>query len=377
MINLRQFCAAGVFFAGVAAPGRAWQLPDGPQKQTVLKLCGTCHSPNLVMGRGMTREQWGDVVSSMVARGAKGTPDEFGQVVDYLTATFPPKKPGAAAAGASSMAAMPPSGAASGQAKPKKPAGIGQGADDQQVVDEQLADLGKKIYIAECITCHGPKARGGNEGPPNLHGPDLVRSVTVLHDRYGNTIGEFLKKGHTTQSGKASASFTDAEILQLSHFLHQRVGDTLRSGPFNSVLNVLTGDGKAGEAYFNGEGKCSTCHAASGDLKGIASRYDAPTLQQKFLFPATPNFGSRRTKAGKPVMLTVTPPNGPAVTGEIDKLDDFDVSLRDSAGEYHSWKRTPELKVEKKDPYAAHNALLEQYTDKNIHDLTAYLETLK
>jgi mono/diheme cytochrome c family protein len=365
MIHFAKFCMAGLLFSAAAAtPGFARQLPDAAHKQTVLKLCGTCHSPNLVLGRGMTRQQWGDTVSSMVARGAKGSPEEFSEVVDYLAANFPPK----------AGAAKTPAATA---AKPKKPASIGQGADDQQVVDDALADRGKKIYIAECITCHGPKARGSNEGPPNLHGPDLVRSVTVLHDRYGNTIGAFLSKGHFTQSGTPSANFTATQILDLSHFLHQRVGDTLRSGPFNSVLNVLTGDAKAGEAYFNGEGKCSTCHSATRDLAGIAKRYDPPTLQQRYLFPATPTFGDRRAKSGKAVMLTVTPPSGPAVTGELDKLDDFYVSLRDSAGDYHSWRRTPELKIEKNDPYATHNALLEQYSDKNIHDVVAYLETLK
>jgi cytochrome c oxidase cbb3-type subunit III len=368
MTHFVRFCLAGALLthAGLQL-GVARQLPDGAQKQTVLKLCGTCHSPNLVLGRSMTREQWGDTVSSMVARGAKGTPEEFSEVVDYLATNFPAK----AAGGVKASAGAPP------PVKPKKPASIGQGADDQQVVDDALADRGKKIYIAECITCHGPKARGANEGPPNLRGPDLVRSVTVLHDRYGNTIGAFLKKGHPTQSGTPSANFTETQIVDLSHFMHQRVGDTLRSGPFNSVLNVLTGDAKAGQAYFSGDGKCSTCHSASGDLAGIAKRYDPPTIQQRFLFPATPMFGGRGAKSGKPVMVTVTPPNGAAVSGELDKIDDFDISLRDSAGDYHSWKRTPELKVEKKDPYAAHNAMLEQYTDKNIHDVVAYLETLK
>ncbi|HMF75319.1 MAG TPA: cytochrome c [Bryobacteraceae bacterium] len=365
MTHFARLCLAGALLSHAAAvPGAAGQLPDGSQKQTVLKLCGTCHSANLVLGRGMTREQWGDTVSSMVARGAKGSPEEFSQVVDYLAANFPPK----------ASATKAPAAATT---KAKKPASIGQGADDQQVVDDVLADRGKKIYIAECITCHGPKARGANEGPPNLRGPDLVRSVTVLHDRYGNTIGAFLRQGHVTQSGTPSADFTATQIVDLSHFLHQRVGDTLRSGPFNSVLNVLTGDAKAGAAYFNGEGKCSTCHSPSGDLAGIARRYDPPTLQQRYLFPATPSFGGRNAKSGKPVILTVTPPDGPAVTGELVRLDDFNAALRDSAGDHHSWKRTPALKVEKNDPYATHNALLEQYTDKNIHDVVAYLETLK
>jgi hypothetical protein len=76
-------------------------------------------------------------------------------------------------------------------------------------------------------------------------------------------------------------------------------------------------------------------------------------------------------------MVTVTPGSGSAVSGVLVNLDDFNVSLRDSSGEYHAWKRTPDLKVEKKDPYGAHIELLDQYTDKNIHDVVAYLETLK
>jgi mono/diheme cytochrome c family protein len=202
--------------------------------------------------------------------------------------------------------------------------------------------------------------------------------MVVLKDRYGNLIGPFLKKGHPTQSGTASASLNAKQIEDLSHFLHQKLGDTLRTGPYNKVLNVLTGDPKAGEAYFNGEGKCHTCHAPTGDLAGIGKKYDPPVLQLKVVFPQTIAFG-RRVTAGsrKPVMVTVTTASGEQVTGVLDHMDDFDVSLRDSSGEYHSWKRTPELKVEKKDPYAAHVALLDQYTDKDIHDVVAYLETLK
>src|SRR6185312_1078685 len=156
----------------------------------------------------------------------------------------------------------------------------------------------KITYIAQCITCHGPKARGTEQGA------DIVRSLVVLKDRYGDTIGPFLKKGHPTQGGISSASFTKAQIEDLSHFLHQKVGDTLRTGPYNKVLNVLTGDPKAGEAYFNGPGKCSTCHSLTGDLAGIAKKYDPPTLQLKTVFPQTVAFG-RRAAAGTKQPVTV------------------------------------------------------------------------
>jgi mono/diheme cytochrome c family protein len=243
---------------------------------------------------------------------------------------------------------------------------------DVQVVDPEAADRGKTVYIAECITCHGQKARGKDDAP------DLVRSVVVLHDRYGSTIGPFLKKGHTTQSGRPSASFTAKQIDDLAHFLHQRVADTLRSGPYSKVINVLTGDPKAGASYFSGAGKCNTCHSPKGDLAGVGAKYDPPTLQQRFLFPRAIGFGRGGGVAQtKPVMVTLTWPSGTSVTGVLDKIDDFNVSLRNSAGEYKSFERAPDVKVAKNDPYAAHYELLEVYTDKNIHDVVAYLATLK
>jgi mono/diheme cytochrome c family protein len=246
------------------------------------------------------------------------------------------------------------------------------GPSDKHIVDDQAAERGKATYTAECVTCHGPKARGTDKGP------DIVRSLIVLKDRYGDTVGPFLQKGHPSQSGAASADLKPAEIVDLSHFLHQKVGDTLRTGPYNKVLNVLTGDPKAGEAYFNGPGKCNTCHSPTGDLAGIAKKYDPPVLQLKFVFPQTVAFG-RGITAGtrKPVMVTVTSPSGERVTGILDQMDDFSVSLRDASGQYWSFERAPGVRVEKSDPYAGHVALLDQYTDKDIHDVVAYLETLK
>jgi hypothetical protein len=191
--------------------------------------------------------------------------------------------------------------------------------------------------------------------------------MIVLRDRYGNELGPFLRKGHPTQSSKSSAGFTPDQIQDLSHFLKQRFNETLRSSPTYRVQDVLTGDSKAGAAYFTGAGKCGGCHSATGDLAGIGKKYDPPTLQQRFLFP-------QRTK---PVTITVTPASGAAVSGTLIRLDDFNVSLRDAAGEYRSWKRTRDLKVEKNDPYAAHVDLLDKYTDKDIHNVVTYLESLK
>jgi cytochrome c oxidase cbb3-type subunit 3 len=252
------------------------------------------------------------------------------------------------------------------QIKAQAPAGArgapsGPGPGDKQLVDAAAADRGKTTYLAQCITCHGPKARGSDSGP------DLVRSLIVLRDRYGNELGTFFRKGHPTQTNVPSASFAQKDIEDLSHYLKQQFNDTLRSSPSYRVQDVLTGDARAGAQYFNGEGKCSGCHSATGDLSGIGKKYDPPTLQQRFLFP-------QRTK---PVTVTVTPPSGPMVTGTLERIDDFNVSLRDASGQYWAWKRTPQLKIDRNDPYATHVELLDKYTDKSIHDVVTFLESLK
>lgn len=192
----------------------------------------------------------------------------------------------------------------------------------------------------------------------------------MLHDRYGSDIGPFLRKGHPTQSREPSASFSDAQIGDLSHFIHQRVYETLRSSPTFVVQNILTGDPEAGAAYFNGDGRCATCHSPTGDLAGIGSRYAPPALQQRFVFP-------RSGRGGRPVTVSVTPPGQATMTGVLVQMDDFTVSLRDASGDYHSWRRTPDLKVLKTDPYAAHIELLDRISDKNMHDVVAYLARLK
>jgi len=355
------------------------QLPDGPGRDVVERACGACHPATMVLGRNLSREEWNAEVAKMVQQGAKLTDAEHTQVVDYLARTFPPAPNAAPSAtteggrgrGRGGMGAVQPMvgpgrGGAAG----------GAGPADMQVIDAAAADRGRTVYIAECVTCHGPRARGASDGVPEPQkGPDLVRSVTVLHDRYGNGIGPFLAKGHPMQSGKPGNGLTEAQLVDLSHFLHQKVNDTLRSGPYSQVQNVLTGNAKAGEAYFNGAGGCSGCHSPTGDLAGIGKRLDPPALQQRFLFPR--GGGRRGGGSSKPVTVTVTPPSGPSVSGVLLYADDFNVALRDANGEYKSFKKAPGVKIEKKDPYQAHIDLLERYTDKNMHDIVAYLEILK
>jgi cytochrome c oxidase cbb3-type subunit 3 len=246
------------------------------------------------------------------------------------------------------------------------------GPADKPLVDFAAAERGKAVWVAECVTCHGPLGRGTDTGP------NLMRSLVFLRDRYGSELGPYLKKGHPLQSGRPASSLTDVQIADMSHFLRKQLIDTLRGSPAFTVQSFKSsGDPKAGEEFFNGAGKCSGCHSVQKDLAGLASRYETVDIQQRMLFPG----GGRGRRGGAPsataVRVTVTPQGGAPISGVLTYMDDFVVSLQEPNGGYRSFRRTPSLKVEKTDPLEAHHALLDTITDKNIHDLVAYLETLK
>ena len=246
----------------------------------------------------------------------------------------------------------------------------GPGPGDKHIVDRAAAERGRTVWAAECITCHGTQARGTDRGP------NLMRSLVLLRDRNASELGPFLKKGHALQSGRPSSSMTDAQVQEVGHFLHQRLNEVLAKGiDFFKPERVLTGDSKAGASFFAGDGKCTACHAATGNLAGVGARYDAVTVQQRMLFPTGRGRGAAPNPAA--VTVTVTPASGPAVSGVLVQLDDFDVTLRDASGNVRTFRRTPTLKVVKTDPLQAHRLLLDTITDKQMHDLVAYLVTLK
>ncbi len=220
----------------------------------------------------------------------------------------------------------------------------------------EQARQGARVYSQYCINCHGAQAKGTENGP------DLIRSVRVLRDREGSEITPAIET-----LNDHPRNLTHAEILDIVNFLRDQIESTASNRNPEQPPNVLTGDAARGRDYFNGAGECSSCHSPTGDLAGIGRKYkDAVDLQQRFLFP-------RRTK---PVEVTVTA-GGATVTGELVRIDDFSVALNTAAGEYRSWTRGPNVKVELSDPLAAHVALLDAYTDQNIHDVVRYLESIQ
>lgn len=227
--------------------------------------------------------------------------------------------------------------------------------------DAAAAARGEKLYAPNCAFCHGEKARGAE-------GPNLIRSVVVLDDEKGELIGALIRKGRPSDGMPAFPNFSDAELHDIAQFLHLQVELVANRGLYKR-LNVVTGNAADGQAYFNGAGGCAHCHSVTGDLAHIGSRYQPDQLQVRFIWPG----GGRGSRAQK---VTVTLANGQTVSGTLKQIDDFDVSLRDAAGNFRSWPRQ-EVKVTMEDKLAGHRALLEKYTDRDMHDLTAYLVTLK
>ena len=249
-------------------------------------------------------------------------------------------------------------------------------------VDEAAHDRGRAIWASECINCHGSQARGSENGP------NIIRTKTVNYDRFaerpGSVLGPFLRAGHPAQTRRTTTGFTDDEAVALAHFLRQRVNDTMRQSPLFTVSDILIGDAAAGEAYFKGEGMCANCHTdTTRSLAGIGGRLQPVDIQQRMLFPFGGGRG-RGARGGGPaapnpnaVTVTVTPAGGTPLSGVLVEESEFYVTLRQADGTIRVVRRAGNLKIVKTNPLQAHIDLLDRITDKQIHDVVAYLARLK
>jgi mono/diheme cytochrome c family protein len=246
-----------------------------------------------------------------------------------------------------------PSGGAGGAAYPQRPRAA-----------EEVIARGQKLYNAECAFCHGEDARGGETAS------NLIRSQVVLNDDKGERLGPVLRQG-VEGTNMPKYTFTDAQVSDIAAFLHSfRVNGY--DGSRNRPETIVVGNARDGQAFFTQ--KCASCHSVTGDLKGIAARIDDPrTLQQRWLNPA----GGGRGVTLKPTIVVVTQGNQ-KTQGTLVRIDDFTVTLTLDDGRQRTFRRDGDVpKVEIQDPYGPHKALIPTYTDKNIHDVTAYLVTLK
>ncbi len=252
--------------------------------------------------------------------------------------------------------------------KPPDPAAMFAGPDK---VDAAAAERGRKLFVPTCGFCHGADAAGKSA-------PDLIRSQVVLHDERGSLIGPVIHNGRPDRGMPAFPALTNEQISDISAFFRSRKQAT--SNRFGYVIQgLVTGNAKAGEAYFNGAGKCSTCHSPTGDLAGIASRFEPVDLQRRFLSPGPSlmdMFMGKKSKPLPPTKVRIQLPSGETVSGTLVRMDEFNVELKDTAGWHRSFSRAGAT-VTLDDPMSFHDQQLAKYTDDDMHNLLAYLETLK
>jgi len=225
------------------------------------------------------------------------------------------------------------------------------------------AKRGQQQYAKSCAFCHGAGADGGAEGP------SLIRSALLRHDNDGDLIGPVIHEGRPDK-GMPAVPLTAAQIADTVAFLHAQLKRLDRTSPGKPSRDhytldlLLTGSAEAGRQFFRGAGGCMACHAANGDLAGIGKKFPPADLQTRFLYPT-----------GKLASATVTLASGAKVEGTLVQMDAFNISIKDPDGWLHTWPLSA-VKVEVKDPLAAHRALLKTITNADVHNLFAYLETL-
>ena len=282
-----------------------------------------------------------------------------------------------------------PPPAATPQPPAPDPAGRGQGrgrgrgpatfpAQQRPPGDAALIERGRGLYTVNCTACHGADLRGGQLG-----GPNLLRSLVVLNDQKGELILPIIR-GARVERGMPALPIPDNDVEALAEYIHSVVATSGGQGsppPSNAPPpNIVIGDAAAGQAYF--AAKCSTCHSASGDLQGVATRIaDPKTLQTAWVSGGAVAGRGRGQAAGRPrrpVTATITLPSGEKVTGRLLRIDHFLVSVETEDGTQRSFRRSgdrPAVQID--DPLEGHKALLTVLTEKDMHDITAYLVTLK
>lgn len=238
--------------------------------------------------------------------------------------------------------------------------------------DQAAVNRGREDFLSNCSFCHGQDARGTSRAP------DLARSFVVLSDVGGHQLGQFLQTGLPSLGMPPFPNLSGQQVGDIATFLHFQVQAARSSG---KPMNILVGDAKAGKAYFDGAGRCSTCHSVKGDLKGIGSKYNPVLLQDKIVNPRYAGQGYYAVPTVRlpyPRRVNILLSSGQIVSGTLLYLSEFAVTLRNSTGERQTYKRDGQVpQIQVIDPLQAHQNMLMKYTDLEIHNLTAYLAEQK
>jgi cytochrome c oxidase cbb3-type subunit III len=241
----------------------------------------------------------------------------------------------------------------------------------EQTFAPALIERGKGLFGAQCAFCHGLDAAGGSGGP------DLTRSTVVAEDVGGDKIGAVVRAGRPNGQVPmpAFADLSAADLGAIVAFVHDQKSraESAEGGRRSvSLEDLQTGDARAGQRYF--DANCTACHSADGDLAGIATRMNGLRLLQRMLYPRGGGRGDS-PDATTPTVI-VTTPDGARYRGKLAYEDEFTIALTDAAGRYRSFStRLVDFAIE--NPLQGHLDWLERLTDKDMHDVLAYLHTLR
>jgi cytochrome c oxidase cbb3-type subunit 3 len=289
---------------------------------------------------------------------------------------------GATAAGVPSVVeGQPPAGQAGGRGRGAQ----GFPAQQRSLAAPEVIERGGTLYGINCRLCHGPDLRGGDMG-----GVNLLRSPLVLNDQNGELIFPVVRDGRNRpgQPVMPPLPLKEEDVQAIAAYIHSVAARMAgQGGPPPSeepvVLNILVGNAAAGQKYF--DANCAACHSAPGDMQGVATRYATPMALQNAWVSGGAGGGRGGRGADpalarerKPVTVTVTAADGQRYEGRLDRIDDFYVSLIQADGTLKTFRRNGNVPaVQITDPLDGHKKFWVKITDKDIHDVTAYLVTLK
>lgn len=348
-LQLPVHAAASPMNTAAQAATPASPAPDAASAASYAKHCAICHGdqregilpafPPLI---GIKRQMSDTQITDLIRKGKGRMPgfpavpnEELTALLSYLATT---------------PTIMPPMNAA--------PLGNRRGP---QLTGEAAA--GGALFLQNCAFCHGRDAMGGETGP------DLTQSKLVLTDTDGSKISQVVREGRNEPDKKMPAfQFSSQELNTLVAFIRAReaAAAAMKGGRRGvEVADLQTGNAEAGRKYFNGAGGCAKCHSPTGDLAGLARRFEGLQLEERMLYPR----GAKST-------VVVTLRSGEKIEGTLAYLDEFTVGLKDSSGTYRSWP-VENVKYKVDSPVDAHVDQFPKYTDDDVHNLMAYLQTLR
>jgi cytochrome c oxidase cbb3-type subunit III len=227
--------------------------------------------------------------------------------------------------------------------------------------DKAAAARGVSLFQQNCAVCHGRQARGAM-------GPSLLTSDEVLADDHGERLSSFLKNGRPEKGMPAFATMPDDQLKDIAEFLHLQVEEVANRGTYH-VLNIVVGNAVKGRVYVAAH--CMSCHTAQA-FAHIGSRFHSPEqLQRQWVWPL------RFRDSSLAVTAAVKTLDGVTVTGRVTQVSDFRIALVDHTGKTHVIDREPGVEVQIKDPLAAHQQMIMSLRNDDMHNVTAYLATLK